>query len=182
MQTSSEKNPVEKHQSSAHKGSTPESKLLELDRKVNVPVDRLFAAFSSPDALRAWWWPKGLHADRIDLDFREGGKYFINMKGFDRGGGGMTGEIEEIVENERIVMSDRFADEEGRAISAEEAKVPGVWPEKVFITFDFTTLDEKSSRVKLSQQGIPNEGQKDCLQGWSEMFDKLENYLGGRKN
>jgi hypothetical protein len=33
-------------------------------------------------------------------------------------GGGMTGQFEELTENERIVMSDQFADENGRAISA----------------------------------------------------------------
>ncbi len=170
------------NQSSLHKNSTPESKLLEIKREFHVPLPQLFEAFTTPEVLKIWWWPKGLYSDHIELDFREGGHFFINMKGFDAGGGGMTGQIEEIIKNQRIVMWDQFADENGHAISAQEAKMPGAWPEFVYITFDFESIDENRSLLTLSQQGIPNEAQKDCIQGWSEMFDKLERYLSGQTN
>ena len=167
---------------SPHKNSTPQSNLLVIKREFNVPIDQLFEAFTTSEALKIWWWPKGLHSDRIDFDFRESGKYFINMKGDHKGGGGMIGQFQEIVKNERIVMTDQFADEEGKAITANEAKIPGIWPKLIYITFDFESVDENTSHFTLSQQGIPNEMQKDCVQGWSESFDKLEKYLNGRKN
>ncbi|MGE3263070.1 MAG: SRPBCC domain-containing protein [Bacteriovoracia bacterium] len=181
MQVSQEKNGRPEN----HKNSTPAAPLLELEREFSVPVSRLFAAFKTPKEIKAWWWPNGLRTDLAELDFREGGRYFINMKGKVNGtdgGGGMTGEFKEIIEDELIVMSDQFADENGRAISPQEAKMPGIWPEFVYITFDFTSLDENRSRVKLSQEGIPSELQKDCRQGWSEMFNKLENHLGAHKH
>lgn len=173
---------IEKNQSKEYKNSVPQSKLLVIERKFHVPVDQLYDAFKNVEALKVWWWPKGLHSDHIDFDFREGGRYFINMKGLDVGGGGMTGQFVEIVEKERIVMTDQFADAEGHPITAQEAKIPGVWPELIYITFDFGQVDENTSRFTLFQQGIPNEAQKDCIQGWSESFDKLEKYLNDRKN
>lgn len=173
---------VSENEHSEHKRSTPQSKLLVIDREFEVPVGRLFDAFTNPEALKSWWWPQGLHSDRIDYDFREGGRYFINMKGFDIGGGGMTGQFEEIVRNKRIVMTDQFADKNGRPISAKEAGMPGVWPELIYITFEFESVDEGTSRFTLTQEGIPNEAQKDCIQGWSESFDKLEKCLGGRES
>ncbi len=166
-------------------GSTPQPRVLEIRREFQVPVAHLFKAFTTAEALKAWWWPNGLHADRIDLDFREGGRYFISMKGQVQGkdaSGGMTGEFEEIVENERIVMTDSFADENGRAISAEEAGMSGQWPEQISITFEFEAAGKEASRFRLAQQGIPDEMQEDCVQGWSESFDKLEKYLASRKN
>ncbi len=169
-------------QKAKHKNSTPESKLLEIKREFHVSIGKLFEAFASSDALKIWWWPRGLYSDHIEFDFREGGKYFINMKGFHGGSGGMTGEFEEIVHNKRIVMTDQFANEKGQPISAKEADATGVWPEFVYITFDFESVGENSSRLTLSQEGIPNEGQKDCIHGWSEMFDKLESYLNAAKN
>ncbi|MEK6556466.1 MAG: SRPBCC domain-containing protein [Bdellovibrionota bacterium] len=179
MQTSQDK-PT---QPTTHKNSTPVSPLLVIEREFSVPVSQLFQAFTTPKALKAWWWPQGLYADQVDIDFREGGEYFINMKGAaDKGGGGMAGQFQEIVENERIVMTDNFADETGRAISAQEAKMPGEWPELVYITLEFSSTGENTSRFKLSQEGIPREMQKDCIQGWNESFDKLENYLVGRKH
>ena len=175
MQTSETK----ETQPASRKNSTPQSKLLVIEREFTVPVARLFDAFTKSESLKVWWWPSGLYADHVDLDFREGGRYFINMKGYDKGGGGMTGQFEEIVPNECIVMTDQFTDEKGRAISAAEAQMPGEWPELTYITFEFESLDKNTSLLKLSQQGIPNELQKDCIQGWSESFDKLEEYLAG---
>lgn len=167
---------------STYKNSTPGSKLLEVERKFNVPVEQLFEAFANAETLKIWWWPEGMYADQIDLEFREGGKYFINMKGYEQGGGGMTGRFEEIVKNKRIVMTDKFADDKGRAISAEEAKMPGKWPEQAYITFEFESKGQNASGFKLSQQGIPDELQKDCIQGWIQSFDKLEKYLEGKKH
>lgn len=161
----------------SHLNSTPQSKLLKIEREFKAPVDRLFDAFTTAEAIKVWWWPKNLYADRVDYDFREGGLYLINMKGLDKGGGGMVGQFEEIIENKRIVMSDRFADENGKPISAEEAKVEGVWPELIYITLEFSSNGENASQLNLSQQGVPNEMQKDCIQGWNESFDKLKKYL-----
>ncbi len=170
------------HASVSHKNSNPHSRLLEIERKFYVPVEKLFQAFSTSDAIKAWWWPKELYTDKVDYDFREGGKYYINMKGnAPMGGGGMTGVFEEIVENKRIVMTDGFADEKGKEISAKEAKMPGEWPKQCYITFEFEVVGPDQSRFKLSQQGIPNELQTDCVQGWSESFDKLESYLSDQR-
>lgn len=178
-------NNQEKQDQTMTEGSASSLKLIEIRREFQVPVARLFEAFTTAEALKAWWWPNGLHADRIDIDFREGGHYFINMTGKVQGkdvSGGMTGEFEEIVENERIVMTDSFADDSGRAISAQEAGMPGKWPEEILITFEFEAAGKDASRFRLAQQGIPDEMQKDCVQGWSESFDKLEKYLAGREN
>lgn len=169
------------HGSSLHMNSTPQHPLLEMERMFHVPVNQLFAAFSSSEALKAWWWPAGMYSDHIELDFKVEGQYFINMKGFDQaGGGGMTGQFEEIVENKLIVMTDNFADSNGVRISAAEAKMPGEWPEMGYITFEFEELDNGTSRFKLFQEGTPVEMYKECIQGWSESFDKLREYLEAR--
>lgn len=164
-----------------HKNSTPKSHLLEIKRNFSMPLEQLYKAFTNTEAIKLWWWPKGLYTDHVEMDFTIGGKFFINMKGFDQGGGGMTGNFVEIVENERIVMSDSFADEKGNAITAEQAKIPGEWPKLVYITLEFSSVDEHTSQLVLSQEGIPNELQKDCIQGWNESFDKLEEHFSTRK-
>lgn len=172
--------PEVRHHASTTDRSDSSPTLLEIRREYHVPVARLFEAFTSADAIKAWWWPDGLHADKVDYDFREGGRYFIGMKGQVEGKdatGGMTGEFEEIEPNELIVMTDSFADDTGKAISAQEAGMPGQWPEEIYITFEFEAAGESESRLRLAQDGIPDEVQKDCIRGWSESFDKLERYL-----
>ncbi|WP_413587121.1 SRPBCC family protein [Bdellovibrio sp. HCB274] len=178
MQTSQEKG----NRRQIHKESTPQAPLLVIEREFDVPVSQLFAAFSDSDSLKEWWWPQEFFADEADVDFREGGEFFISMDGggTDTGiAGGMTGRYEEIVENKRIVMTDQFADKEGNAITPDEAGMPGDWSEMAYITFEFDDLGGKRSRFRLSHQGVPAKFQQDCIQGWSESFDKLEKYLRG---
>jgi uncharacterized protein YndB with AHSA1/START domain len=167
-------------QASPRRDSRVDSKPVELKRTFSTSVELLFNAFKTSDAIKAWWWPKDLYTDRVDYEFTEGGHYFINMKGGKVGGGGMAGEFEEISENSRIVMSDHFADENGKEISPEEANMSD-WTEPVTITFDFRSNGAKSSELSLTQVGIPNKMHDDCLQGWSEMFDKLEKHLARAK-
>ncbi|WP_413578158.1 SRPBCC family protein [Bdellovibrio sp. HCB290] len=175
MQTSQEKG----RKRPIHNASTPQAPLLVIERQFDVPVSELFAAFADSDSLKEWWWPQQFFADEADIDFREGGRFFISMDGgTDTGNvGGMTGHYEEIIENVRIVMTDQFADKQGRPISPEEAGMPGDWSKMAFITFEFEKLGEKRSRFKLSHEGIPTKFQNDCIEGWMESFDKLEKYL-----
>ncbi|MEK2690808.1 SRPBCC family protein [Bdellovibrio sp. GT3] len=180
MQTSSEK----RQPRFEHKDSTTKAKLIEIEREYSVPVRELWQAFTNPEALKQWWWPNGIHAEHVELEATEGGRYFISMNGYDGAGpvGGMTGRFEEVVENERLVMTDQFADKRGKAITPDQAQMPGGWSDMAYITFEFESDGSNGSRFKLSQQGIPNEYQKDCIQGWSESFDKLESYLSKRSH
>lgn len=178
MQTNQEK----KGQRSIQKRSMPQYQMLKVERQFDISVDQLFGAFKSERSLKMWWWPMGLFADSVDLDLRVGGRYYINMKGLNQMGGGMTGEFTEVIENERIVMTDHFADQNGRVVSAQAVNMPGVWPDVVYITFEFEKVDLTRSRLRLLQTGIPDEVQKDCVQGWNESFDKLENVLGLSKH
>lgn len=165
-----------------HKASTKTSPLLLINRRFNAPIEKLFAAFTEAEAIKKWWWPENLYADKVELDFKNGGHYFINMKGYEKGGGGMTGEFEEIVTNKLIVMTDQFADEKGNPISAEQAGMTGTWPETIYITFDFESHNDLKSGFTLAQAGVPAELQSDCIQGWSESFDKLEKYLADQQS
>ncbi len=174
-----ETNQTAQTHSTQHFDSTPQSPLLVIDRDFNVPVKKLFDAFTNVEKLKAWFWPNGLYSDHIEMDFREGGKYFINMKGMEDHGGGMIGQFEEIIPNKRIVLTSQLADKNGNPISAKDINMPGEWPEIIYITYEFSPITESKSHFKLSQQGIPNEAQRDCYRGWGESFDKLERYLSG---
>lgn len=46
---------------------------LRIVRRFDVPSQRVFAAFTEPDAMRAWWTPDTV----FDLDVRVGGRWRI---------------------------------------------------------------------------------------------------------
>ena len=60
--------------------------------------------------------------------------------------GGMMGEFEKIVQNESIVMTDSFADENGRAISAGRGRDVRRMAGKYPITFAFRTRRRRRPR------------------------------------
>lgn len=46
-----------------------------------APVDVVFDAFSTAEALNAWWGPVETKNSTISLDFRTGGTFFYKMEG-----------------------------------------------------------------------------------------------------
>ena len=84
-----------------------------LDREIvlvklfNHPRDKVFAAWTNPDALAQWYGPAGLDIETHEADIREGGVWRFDMVGAFEG---KEQRFEnhmyflEIVPNERIVM------------------------------------------------------------------------------
>ncbi|KYF52670.1 ATPase [Sorangium cellulosum] len=46
---------------------------------VAAPPDAVYRAFADPDALMAWLPPEGMTGRALDYDFREGGRYRIEL-------------------------------------------------------------------------------------------------------
>jgi hypothetical protein len=51
--------------------------------------------------------------------------------------------------------------------------MPGDWPMEMLITFELEEADG-ATKLMLTHEGIPEEMHDDCVKGWSESFDKLE--------
>jgi uncharacterized protein YndB with AHSA1/START domain len=52
---------------------------LRLWHRFEAAPERVFAAWTRPDALRLWWCPAGWYPTRIEVDLRLGGKYRLSM-------------------------------------------------------------------------------------------------------
>ncbi len=59
---------------SAETGTT-----LRLWRRFEAPPERVFAAWTRPEALRMWWCPAGWCPVRMDVDLRPSGAYTLSM-------------------------------------------------------------------------------------------------------
>lgn len=54
-----------------------ESIRIEIRRVIRATPARLFAAWTEPDQLRAWWGPAGVSCSAAEIDLRVGGRYRI---------------------------------------------------------------------------------------------------------
>ena len=144
-----------------------------IDRIFDLPVNKVWQAWTEPETLKKWWGPKEFTCPSSFIDLKTGGKYLncmLSPKGEEFWS---TGIFKEIIPREKLVFTDSFADEKGNIISASSHNMPGDWPLELLIT---VSLEEEGEKTKLTLQhtGIPREMQKECIQGWNESFDKLQ--------
>ncbi len=51
--------------------------------------------------------------------------------------------------------------------------MPGNWPMELLVTVTFEEIGGKT-KMNLQQVGVPQEMYDECIKGWNECFDKLE--------
>lgn len=87
-----------------------------------------------------------------------------------------TGVFREIVEPERLVLTDSFADADGNVVPASYHGLPGDWPPETVMT---VTLKERDGGTALTvrDEGIPEEMRALAELGMRQSLDKLAGYL-----
>lgn len=155
-----------------------EDTTLRITRTFDAPLSRVWEAFTNPELIKKWWGPKDFSAPSIQIDFREGGKYLYCMRG--AMGPGMPeqdfwsgGEYTEIVPMKKIVCTDHFADAEGHYMNAATIGMPGVWPDEMLVTFEFTEENGKTT-LTVTHVGHPIEMKENATMGWNQSLDKME--------
>lgn len=160
-----------------HKRNLPGSKLIEITRTFRAPVEQVFGAWSKPELVKQWWGPNQYTAPSVKIDFRVGGKYTFAMQGPDKKIIWSSGDYEEIVPNRKIVSSDYFSDKDGSMVSAKSVGMPGEWADKLFVTIEFQTVNKDETKMVLAHEGIPQEMYSECVKGWTESLDKLQQLI-----
>lgn len=155
----------------------PEEQELVIERIFDAPRELVFKAWTEPEQAKRWWGPKGFTTPVCEIDLRPGGVYFNCMRSPEGQDYWSKGVYREIVEPERIVCTDSFADEQGNIVSPRKYGMSPDWPEEALIT---VTFEEHGGNTKFTLHHAPIKPgpERDmCRQGWNEMLDKLEDYL-----
>ena len=154
-----------------------EEQALVITRVFDAPREAVFKAWSEPERAMRWWGPKGFTTPVCKIDFRVGGKFLNCMRSPDGKDYWSTGVYQEIVEPERIVCTDSFADAEGNVVPASHYGMEGDIPLEMRIIVTFEDQDGKT-KMTLRHAGMPaGENRDGANQGWNEFFDKLAEEL-----
>lgn len=157
-----------------HNHQFPDSLPLRIERVFLAPVEDVWMAWTSPEQIKQWWGPEGFSCPEAHIDFREGGKYNLAMKGPNQNvmwGGGV---FEEIIPLEKIRYTDSFTDKEGNVVSASIYGMGEDFPETCYVTVSFEKLGPAETKMHLLHEGIPSAMHDDCLEGWGSSFNKLQ--------
>lgn len=162
--------------SSKSKNSLPfdNTPSISIERTFDASVERVWRAWSEPELIKQWWGPSGFSTPTVKMNFRVGGQYTFAMKSPEGFISYSSGTYEKITPLKKIVCSDYFSDEFGKAISAKEAGMTtGEWPNFMYITVELKNAPE-GTRMTVTHEGIPKSEHIACIDGWSSSFDRLQ--------
>jgi uncharacterized protein YndB with AHSA1/START domain len=134
---------------------------VALDRVIAAPRSKVYRAWLDPEVLARWMGPDDFSVVVATVDERVGGEHFVEM--IDSGGDHhtFTSVIEELVPDERIVLTFRFHH------TAEET----------LLTIKFRDAEGGGTQLRLEHERITYEGPLDDRSvntGWSQTLAKLQ--------
>ena len=133
---------------------------VTLHKVIKATPEKVFRAFTEPNAMASWIPPYGFLCVVHNMDVRVGGKFKMSFINFSTGNGhSFGGEFLEIKPNEFLKYTDRFDDP-----NLPGEMITSVWLNKVSVGTEIRVLQENIPAV------IPVEM---CYLGWQESLDKL---------
>lgn len=152
-------------------------------RVLPAPRELVFKAWIVPSLLALWWGPKGFASPVCDLDPRPGGSYRIVMRHPDGVDYPLKGVYLEIVEPERIVMTEDWDEHppkwhrrllaalHGDPAGTSEALTTVTFGEHTGLTTITVTTRFESAAVRDAMVAMGME------EGWSQSLDRLAELL-----
>lgn len=133
---------------------------VTLHRVIKATPEKVYRAFTEPNALAAWLPPYGFLAVVHELEVKAGGRYKMSFINFSTGHAhSFGGEYLEVQPNAFIKYSDRF----------DDPNLPGEMTTSVWLKEVST-----GTELKVIQEGIPAVIPAEmCYLGWQDSLDKL---------
>jgi uncharacterized protein YndB with AHSA1/START domain len=134
---------------------------VKLHRVFTAPPEKLFRAFTDPDAMTSWLPPYGFVCKVHAMDAKVGGTYKMSFLNFSTGNShSFGGEYLEIVPHEKLKYTDRF----------DDPNLPGE-----MITTVTLRAVSCGTELFVTQEGIPAAIPAEmCYLGWQESLEKLK--------
>lgn len=136
------------------------SSSIVLHRVIKADPEKIYRAFTEPNALSYWLPPYGFLCTVHNFEAKAGGSYKMSFTNFSTGNShSFGGEFLEIKVNEFIKHTDKF----------DDPKLPGE-----MITSIWLTKALCGTELKVTQEGIPSVIPSEmCYLGWQESLEKL---------
>ena len=140
---------------------------LDTKRVLPAPPPVVFEAFRDPAKLAQWWGPAGFTVPTVDFDPHAGGSYRIEMQPPEGDAFHLVGEFREVDPPVRLAYTFLW-------------EPPDPDDVETVVELSFRDLGESTETV-LSQGTFKTEARLELHRdGWSDTFDRLEEFLTGQ--
>ncbi|MBD0276419.1 MAG: SRPBCC domain-containing protein [Flavisolibacter sp.] len=146
---------------------TREALSVQVEKDFPVPVEQLYHAWVTPDALKQWWRPMDNYLKEVDNDVREGGsfRYVFQNRNNDHSFE-ITGHYHEVKKEERLVYSWNWN-------VSDEA----VTDSHFTLTITFINRGN-NSRLEVVQENFSDEESvQPHREGWEKALDDLNQFV-----
>lgn len=153
-----------------------------LTRLFDVPLEKMWQAWTDPKWMAKWWGPKGSKVKVSEMDLKPGGTYHFCLQS--PGGPEMWGKFtyREIVKPDHLLLVQHFSDAEG---GITRHPLSPSWPLKTLSTFSFAP---EGGKTKVTVKWVPldatdterktfAEGMESMHNGWGGSLDQLADVL-----
>ena len=140
---------------------------LTLERHYPVAPEKVWRAWTDPQALSKWWGPgPGEPVSAAELDLRVGGRFRIVFGGPDGTAHECAGVYREVVPNRKLVFTWSW---------------PRTTPERIsVVTVEFKAAPQGTDLSFTHEQLFDEKVRDDHKRGWTGTLDKLGAFLDGR--
>ncbi|QFQ89672.1 polyketide cyclase (plasmid) [Paracoccus kondratievae] len=134
---------------------------IRLHRVIAASPDKIYRAFTEPDAIASWLPPYGFLCTVHELDARVGGRHRMSFRNFTTGQShSFGGTYLELVPGERLVYTDGF----------DDPAMPG----EMRVTVVLTPVTV-GTEMHVEQDGVPDLIPAEaCYLGWQDSLHKLK--------
>jgi glutathione S-transferase len=138
---------------------------LEIERFINAPRDRVYAAWTDSVQLKKWFGPENIKTRDLVADLRVGGKFRWDCTDPEGKEVTISGEYRELQPGKRIVFTWKLEEDED-------------WKNhSSIVTVEFFDRED-GTEVHLTHENLPTKPSRDDhKQGWESVFEKLEKFL-----
>lgn len=133
---------------------------VKLHRVLTAPPEKVFRAFTDPDAMARWLPPHGFTCKVHSMDAGVGGTFKMSFTNFTTGNGhSFGGKYLEFVPGRKLVYTDKF----------DDPNLPG----EMHVTIEFSKV-LCGTDLKIVQEGIPDVIPVEmCYLGWQQSLGYL---------
>jgi uncharacterized protein YndB with AHSA1/START domain len=150
---------------------------LVIERFFKAPREIVWKAWTDPQYLMQWWGPKDFTAPFCKNELKVGGKYHYCMRSKEGQNFWIAGVFKEYSPFNRLVYTDSFADDKGNIVPASYYSMHESIPLIMEVRIEFENVDGKT-KMTLYHTGLTSGEMKEMTRtGWSESFDKLDDFI-----
>jgi uncharacterized protein YndB with AHSA1/START domain len=145
---------------------------LVITRVFDAPRELVWKFWTETERSMGWWGPKDYNCPSARMDVRVGGTYLMAMRSPEGKDIWSTGTYREVEEPRKLVMTDSFADENGKVVPASYYGMTAKFPMELQVSVGLEEHGGKTT-MTLVHLGMPQDVAKDTESGWNQSFDKL---------